>query len=120
MSLTKIYVNETDVLVSDKVSSAKPIQDLTEVHNTLLDGTQYIQAIGSAWKSFDIEFAVNGDKIDTVNGYAAQKTVLRLERHGEDHIGVISDNPDWTQEIGAFDSPSAVYLCRILFLVTEV
>jgi len=118
MAITKLKVNLTDQLISDKVLLARPVQDLTEVENALLDGSYFIQAIGSPRKSYELEFIVGGDQVDAVNEHAAVKTPLKLERHGQTHVGIISGNPDWQQEIGSTDPSKSVQRCRILLRVT--
>ena len=118
MAITKLKVNLTDQLISDKVLLARPVQDLTEVENALLDGSYFIQTIGSPRKSYELEFIATAAQTDTINNYAAVKTPLKLERHGQTHIGIIAGNPDWQQEIGSTDPAKSVQRCRILFRVT--
>lgn len=118
MSKTKISVSLTNQLISDKVTFAKPVQALTEVENTLLSGEYFIQAIGMPRKSFEVEFITTADQMDVINNYAAIKTPLKLERHGQTHIGIIAGSPDWNQEIGSTDPSKAVQRCRILLRVT--
>lgn len=115
---TSLYINATDALVSDKVTLAKPKQETTEVKNRLLDGSWHIQTVGDPAKSYELEFVVYATAQETIDGYAADKTPLRLHRHGKNYIGIIDGNPDWEQLIGSTDPAKAKYKCKIVLLVT--
>jgi len=115
---TSLYINATDALVSNKVTLAKPKQETTEVKNRLLDGSWHIQTVGDPAKSFELEFIVCATAQETIDALAADKTPLRLERHGKSYVGIIDGNPDWDQLIGSTDPARARYRCRILLLVT--
>lgn len=116
---TSLYINATDALVSDKVTMAKPKQETIEVKNRLLDGSWHIQTLGDPAKSFELEFIVCATAQETIDALAADKTPLRLERHGKSYVGIIDGNPDWDQLIGSTDPARAMYRCRIVLLVTE-
>ena len=115
---TQIAVYSTGALISNNITLAKPVQETHEVVNRLLDGTYHVQVIGSPAESWELEFLVAGTARTTINGYAATKALLKLTRHGEDHIGVISGNPDWAQDLGSDDPTQTVYKCKITLLVT--
>jgi hypothetical protein len=115
---TSLFVNATDALISDNVILAKPRQETTEVKNRLLDGSWHIQTVGDPAHSFELEFVVLATAQETIDALAANKTPLRLHRHGADYIGIIDGNPDWEQLIGSTDPARARYRCRILLLVT--
>ena len=116
--ITTLKLNSSGAVISDVVTDAKPQQDTTEAEFTLLSGEQLIQVIGQPRHRHDLEFVVYGDQRATIDGYAADKTVLKLERHGVDHIGIIRGNPDWNQLIGSTDPTKAVYSCRIVLITT--
>lgn len=115
---TKLFNHSTGDLISEIITLAKPRQETTEVKNVLLDGSWHVQTVGSPRHSWELEFVVHGTALAPVNALAADKTLLRLERYGEDHIGFISGDPEWEQEIGSTDPARARYRCRILLLVT--
>lgn len=112
--ITTLKVNSGGAVISDEVISAKPFQDTTEVKFNLLSGKRLIQTIGDSRKSHEIEFIITADQQPTVDGYASNKTELKLERHGVDHVGIIDGDPDYTQEIGSTNPANAVYRCRII------
>lgn len=118
MAKTMLKVDSTNVLVSDKITSIKPRQHTTESMNELLGGTWHIQTIGTPRRSFDLEFVVAGAMCDTIDGYATNKTPLRLERHGVDHVGIISGDPEWQSMLGSDDPTKSKERCRIVLLVT--
>jgi hypothetical protein len=115
---TSLYINATDALISDKVILAKPRQETSEVKNRLLDGSWHIQTVGDPAKSFELEFIVYATAQETIDALAADKTPLRLERHGKSYVGIIDGNPDWDQLIGSTDPARALYKCHILLLLT--
>ena len=115
---TTLYVNATDALISDNVTLAKPRQETTEVKNRLLSGEWHLQTIGDPAHSYELEFIVYATAQDTIDALAANKTPLRLERHGANHIGIIDGNPSWEQLIGSTDPERAKYKCRVVLLIT--
>lgn len=116
--ITKLRVDNNDLLISDAVIYANPRQELTEVVNELLSGSWHIQTVGNPRHLYNIEFIITADRREEVDEYAALKTPLRLERHGQDYIGVIRGNPDWEQEIGSTDAGMTKKRCSIVLLIT--
>ena len=115
---TSLFVNATDALISDNVTLAKPRQETTEVKNRLLSGEWHVQTVGDPAHSFELEFVVLATAQEQIDTYAAQKTPLRLERHGKSYVGIIDGNPDWDQLIGSTDPERAKYKCRVVLLIT--
>lgn len=114
---TRLLVHETGDVVSDIITLVKPRQEITEVQNTLLDGSWHVQVIGDPRLSYDLEFVVLGTKLGAVDSYAALKTMLCLEQYGKTHTGVISGSPDWDKISQSADPAQAWYKCKISLLV---
>lgn len=115
---TSIFNDQTGALLSDRVTLAKPIQSTVEVQNRLLDGSWHIQTIGDPALSFEIEFIIPGNRRAELDTLAARKTTLRLERHGEQRLGIISGAIDWEQLIGSTEASRAVLKGKLLLLIT--
>ena len=115
---TSLFVNATDALISDNVTLAKPRQETTEVINRLLSGEWHVQTVGDPALSFEIEFIIPGNRRAELDTLAARKTTLRLERHGEQHLGIISGAIDWEQLIGSTEASRAVLKGKLLLLIT--
>jgi hypothetical protein len=113
---TRLLTASND-LISDKVTLVKPQQETTEVINTLLDGSWHVQTVGDPRHSYEIEFVVPAIMQGKVDQYAARKTLLRLERHGKTHTGVIRGNPEWELIRRSHDPTRAKYGCKIVLLV---
>ena len=115
---TRLLVHNTNQLLSDRLPLVTPKQEIAEVTNRLLDGSWHIQTIGDPALSFELELIITADRREGADTLAARKTLLRLERHGEEHLGIISGPIDWEQLIGSTDPAQAVLKGKILLLVT--
>lgn len=119
MAITKLYVDNTDQLISDEITEVKPVQEQTQVVNRLLDGSWHVQTIGQPRHSYELEFVVTGDKREQIDGIASAKNLVRLERHGEIYTGIIRDEgPGWDQVIGSTDPAKTKLICRVVMIVT--
>lgn len=116
--VTTIKVSATNALISDDVTLVKPRQETHEVENVLLNGQWFLQVIGQPRHSFELEFIVPGDRQEEIDGYAANKTNIKLDRHGRSYTGIIRGNPEWEQVIGSTAPERARLRCRIVMLVT--
>lgn len=115
---TSLYNDRTGALLSDRVTLAKPIQSTIEVQNRLLDGSWHVQTIGDPALSFELEIIITANRRAELDTLAARKTTLRLERHGEIHLGIISGTIDWEQLIGSTEASRAVLKGKLLLLIT--
>lgn len=115
---TRLLVHNTNQLLSDRLPLVTPKQDLTEVTNRLLDGSWHVQTIGDPAHSFELELIIPGNRRAELDTLAARKTLLRLERHGGIHLGIISGAIDWEQLIGSTEASRAVLKGKLLLLVT--
>lgn len=115
---TRLLVHSTNTLISDRIPLVTPKQEITEVTNRLLDGSWHVQTIGDPAHSFEIELVIPGDRREELDTLAARKTTLRLERHGEQHLGIISGAIDWEQLIGSTEASRAVLKGKLLLLLT--
>lgn len=115
---TRLLVHSTNTLLSDRLPLVTPKQEITGVTNRLLDGSWHVQTIGDPALSFEMELIIPGDRREELDTLAARKTTLRLERHGKQHLGIISGSIDWEQLIGSTEASRAVLKGKLLLLIT--
>lgn len=80
-----------------------------------LDGTVYIQTIGSGIKNAKIDILCTSEEIELVNEAEATGAVISAEYRGKIYIGYIEEQPEWETV-----QPGEWYKTTITLLIEEV
>ena len=86
----------------------------TKVLTKALDGTVYIQTIGTGLKHAAIELLCTLEQIDIINAGESEGGVFTATYRGKTRVGYIEEQPEWEAVV-----PGEWYKTTITFLIEE-
>ena len=113
MSIDNWKLSRNSVVLA-QILSFLPGKSQTKVVSKALDGSVYIQTIGSATRHAAVTIFATRDEMPAVNDAEADGAVVSVVYRDKQYLGYIEEAPDWTDK-----EPGEYYTGTFTLLIEE-
>lgn len=99
MNITDWKLSRGSVTLAQILTFLGPKIEQTKVTNKALDGSVYIQTIGTGAKYADVTIFATRDEMPAVNEAEADGALVSIVYRDVQYLGYIEEAPDWTKKI---------------------
>lgn len=99
MSITDWKLSRDSVTLAQILTFLGPKIEQTKVTTKALDGSVYIQTIGTGTKYADVTIFATRDEMPAVNEAEADGALVSIVYRDVQYLGYIEEAPDWTEKI---------------------